>query len=256
MAITFTPFVANTVVSATSMNNSFSPLYSLLGYTGSPGLLTEANFGLNGVNASQINVGSITGSMTNVSGNVVNALGSFMFYDPVVGPPGEPLLSYVFSNTNRTSGSFSGIGGSLIFCGTNEYVWLEYNNAAKEFLFSLDSWKPGFNIRGGTVIHPTTFGCLAAAFDLASGSPLGLTTHAVYGQGATDGSGNVTVNLSSPAAFTNASSYQVFFTAEGSSLSVISSSPTLYITYNSGSQFVIVANLIAGTLVNWVAIGT
>ena len=254
MALTFTPFVAglavesNTAGNDVGLNPTFQALYNLLGFTGSPGQLTWANFGTGGINASQINAGAVGGAFSNVAGNVSNT-GSFQFFNPLTTPPSTVSTPRVTSTTAT--------GGRLVFSGNNtDWVALDWASASSLLSILTYATIGTFSIKTGTAANPSSYGSLWSGYQ-KTGPAYGQTTHAVSGNSNIAGS-TVTVTLTGDAVFSSASSYVVLFTVQTaysghSGISV----PTLFVTYTSGSSFTIsVAGWLPTGSINWIAIGS
>lgn len=231
--IAYVPLTIGGESFSTQVNGLFSPLYSLFGYTGSPGTLDSTNFGNGGINSSQINAGTFANNSTAMpfAGNI-NAQGGL-----VIG---------------GISGSSTDIAlsGYLGFAG-NVNATIDYNiTSANTLTFKSQTSTSPAALRGYTNSVVGGFGSFWSALN-ATGTQAGNSIHAVSGHGTISASTPYTlvVPLTGAAQFTSQYTYCVIASA-------INGGQAVEVLYTSGSSFTIYASsFAAGSTVSWLAIG-
>jgi hypothetical protein len=237
--VTFTPFVAGAQVTSSSINLAFTTLFNLFGQSGGSGNLDSANFGIGGINASQVVCNNFlkSGGITLAGALSVNrAL--------VVGGSNSVLDSRILVTNNGATGN----GGTLIFTGSNTFATLDFNIAtANTYTIVarntalpayLRSYIPAFS----------AYGSLPAAIT-PGGTTESTGFHCVYGTTAVSYLGPTTVTLLNAAVFTGAGTYQVFVLNAGSNISF----SVMSINNISGSQFQISTS--TSSTCTWIAVG-
>jgi hypothetical protein len=235
--VSFSPFVAGTQITSSSINTAFSALFTLFGQTGGAGALDSANFVLGGINAAQINPGNMR------SGNfIVNGL--------VTISGGLIVGASTFAPDSRIQViATGGTSGTLLFAGINTFATLDWNKTANTFTVKpgntafasyLRSYIPAF----------TSYGSLPAAITQA-GVTEASTFHAVYGTSLVSSVVDTTVNLTGAAAFSSASSYSVVVIQNGTGFSY----GQVGVTQVNGTQFKVTTNLTISGTTTWIAFG-